>query len=234
MCVCADMNTFPSSFPVMLKLRPISTFSGHLFMNCHSDDVETAHPSSWVGGSYSHLLFPNIPGYGLGLAGEVLGARAEWCSVTENPSAGGGGAASDLREMFLKTDNYMGGRYFAEIVKGVFADMEKDVFTFAENRISIYGKQASEWSKLANWYGRPDPHSNPPLPCSSNHHSGNYWMQLHFGGFCIALLDPKHSLQVKKKIPPFSCDVEFSHFFCVIPPVLFVLHVFLSALSYCG
>lgn len=147
---------------------------------------------------------------------------------------GGGGAASDLREMFLKTDNYMGGRYFAEIVKGVFADMEKDVFTFAENRISIYGKQASEWSKLANWYGRPDPHSNPPLPCSSNHHSGNYWMQLHFGGFCIALLDPKHSLQVKKKIPPFSCDVEFSHFFCVIPPVLFVLHVFLSALSYCG
>eukprot|EP00668_Euglena_longa_P013849 GGOE01017797.1.p1 GENE.GGOE01017797.1~~GGOE01017797.1.p1 ORF type:complete len:1399 (-),score=483.25 GGOE01017797.1:145-4296(-) len=59
---------------------------------------------------------------------------------------------SELREMFLKTDNYMGGRYFAEIVKGVFADMEKDVFTFAENRISIYGKHASEWSKLANWF----------------------------------------------------------------------------------
>eukprot|EP00667_Euglena_gracilis_P000645 EG_transcript_646 len=59
---------------------------------------------------------------------------------------------AELRDLFLKQDNYMGGRYFAELVKGVFSDMEKDAFTFAENRISIYGKHRTEWSKLANWY----------------------------------------------------------------------------------
>ena len=34
----------------------------------------------------------------------------------------------------------------------VFADMERDAFTFAENRLSIYGKSRQEWSKLANWF----------------------------------------------------------------------------------
>lgn len=45
----------------------------------------------------------------------------------------------------------MGGRYFAELVKGVFSDMEKDAFTYAENRISVYGKSPDEWARLAQW-----------------------------------------------------------------------------------
>jgi AMP deaminase len=31
---------------------------------------------------------------------------------------------NDLRELFMKTDNYVGGRYFAEVMKEVLSDVE--------------------------------------------------------------------------------------------------------------
>lgn len=58
---------------------------------------------------------------------------------------------SRLREIFLKTDNYIGGRYLAEITREVFADLEAAKYTLAEYRLSIYGKSRDEWSKLAAW-----------------------------------------------------------------------------------
>eukprot|EP00760_Papus_ankaliazontas_P001893 PhM_4_TR10722/c0_g1_i1/m.13102/K01490/AMPD; AMP deaminase len=57
-----------------------------------------------------------------------------------------------LRNLFLKTSNYMGGRYFAELCKKAFAEMRKDEFVFAENRLSVYGMKRSEWSELATWF----------------------------------------------------------------------------------
>jgi len=75
---------------------------------------------------------------------------------------------SELRDLFLKVDNFMGGRYFAELVKGVFAEMERDAFTFAENRISIYGKHPDEWRRLAVWSATPPSRegggNTPPPP----------------------------------------------------------------------
>ncbi|RIA94494.1 hypothetical protein C1645_803545 [Glomus cerebriforme] len=58
---------------------------------------------------------------------------------------------SRLREIFLKTDNYIHGRYFAELTKEVISDLEASKYQMAEYRISIYGRSASEWDKLAKW-----------------------------------------------------------------------------------
>ncbi|XP_031627913.1 AMP deaminase 2 isoform X3 [Contarinia nasturtii] len=58
---------------------------------------------------------------------------------------------SRLREVFLKTDNYLNGKYFAEIIKEVASDFEESKYQNAELRLSIYGKNREEWSKLAQW-----------------------------------------------------------------------------------
>ncbi|CAN6653288.1 AMP deaminase [Trichomonascus vanleenenianus] len=58
---------------------------------------------------------------------------------------------SRLREIFLKTDNYIKGRYLAEITKEVVDDLELSKYQMAEYRISIYGRHPDEWDKLAAW-----------------------------------------------------------------------------------
>lgn len=58
---------------------------------------------------------------------------------------------SRLREIFLKTDNFINGRYLAEITKEVIADLESSKYQMAEWRISIYGRSIHEWDKLAAW-----------------------------------------------------------------------------------
>ncbi|KAJ5609900.1 hypothetical protein N7528_009166 [Penicillium herquei] len=58
---------------------------------------------------------------------------------------------SRLREIFLKTDNYIKGRYLAEITKEVISDLESSKYQMVEWRISIYGRSADEWDKLAAW-----------------------------------------------------------------------------------
>eukprot|EP01062_Namystynia_karyoxenos_P040368 TRINITY_DN2944_c0_g1_i1.p1 TRINITY_DN2944_c0_g1~~TRINITY_DN2944_c0_g1_i1.p1 ORF type:complete len:1806 (+),score=491.12 TRINITY_DN2944_c0_g1_i1:681-5420(+) len=68
----------------------------------------------------------------------------------------------DLRTLFLKTDNYMGGRYFAEMGKQVFHELERGRYTFMEGRLSIYGRDTREWAKLAVWFdshGMGHPHN---------------------------------------------------------------------------
>ncbi|KAG1836358.1 AMP deaminase [Suillus subalutaceus] len=51
---------------------------------------------------------------------------------------------SRLREIFLKIDNKIDGRYFAEITRGMLRDN-------CEWRVSIYGRSVDEWDKLAKW-----------------------------------------------------------------------------------
>ena len=58
---------------------------------------------------------------------------------------------SRLREIFLKTDNLVQGKYLAEITKEVVSDLEASKYQVAEYRISIYGRRPNEWFKLADW-----------------------------------------------------------------------------------
>lgn len=58
---------------------------------------------------------------------------------------------SQLREIFLKTSNYINGRYLAEITKEIAHDLEQSKYQMSEYRISIYGRSADEWDKLASW-----------------------------------------------------------------------------------
>ncbi|KAL9110069.1 MAG: hypothetical protein Q9227_005408 [Pyrenula ochraceoflavens] len=58
---------------------------------------------------------------------------------------------SRLREIFLKTDNYIKGRYLAEVTREVISDLESSKYQMVEWRISIYGRSISEWDKLAAW-----------------------------------------------------------------------------------
>lgn len=58
---------------------------------------------------------------------------------------------SRLREIFLKTDNFINGKYLAELTKEVVHDMEQSKYQMAEYRLSIYGRNENEWSKLAAW-----------------------------------------------------------------------------------
>lgn len=56
-----------------------------------------------------------------------------------------------LRDIFLKTENYIDGRYLAEITKEEIGYLEQSKYQHVEWRISIYGKSRNEWLKLAKW-----------------------------------------------------------------------------------
>ncbi|KAH0832734.1 hypothetical protein AYO21_00361 [Fonsecaea monophora] len=58
---------------------------------------------------------------------------------------------SRLRDIFLKTDNFIKGRYLAEITREVITDLESSKYQMVEWRISIYGRSMSEWDTLAAW-----------------------------------------------------------------------------------
>ncbi|KAG5509581.1 hypothetical protein JKF63_06286 [Porcisia hertigi] len=59
---------------------------------------------------------------------------------------------TSMRSLFLKTDNFMQGRYFAELIRGVFKQNEREGGTFTENRLSIYGRHKDEWDRLSRWF----------------------------------------------------------------------------------
>ncbi|KAL3006565.1 hypothetical protein AAZX31_08G285500 [Glycine max] len=59
---------------------------------------------------------------------------------------------SRLREIFLKQDNLIQGRFLAEVTKEVLTDLEASKYQMAEYRISVYGRKQSEWGQLASWF----------------------------------------------------------------------------------
>ena len=59
---------------------------------------------------------------------------------------------SALRTLFLKTNNSIGGRYLAELTRQICDDLKQSKYTYAEYRVSIYGKSPDEWSSLASWF----------------------------------------------------------------------------------
>jgi len=58
---------------------------------------------------------------------------------------------SRLREVFMKTDNLVNGKYFAGLMKEVFSDLDDGKYTNLELRLSIYGRSMQEWDNLAKW-----------------------------------------------------------------------------------
>jgi len=60
---------------------------------------------------------------------------------------------ADLRRIFLKTNNHIGGRYFAELLKIVLNrhELSKGHVSGLELRLSIYGMERHEWDDLADW-----------------------------------------------------------------------------------
>ncbi|XP_073176305.1 AMP deaminase 1 isoform X3 [Lepidochelys kempii] len=62
--------------------------------------------------------------------------------------------ASELRDLYLKTENTIDGEYFATIIKEVSSDLEDAKYQHAEPRLSIYGRSPEEWPKLASWFNR--------------------------------------------------------------------------------
>ncbi|XP_009330201.1 PREDICTED: AMP deaminase 1 isoform X4 [Pygoscelis adeliae] len=62
--------------------------------------------------------------------------------------------ASELRDLYLKTENAINGEYFATIIKEVGSDLEDAKYQHVEPRLSIYGRSAEEWPKLASWFNK--------------------------------------------------------------------------------
>ncbi|XP_019369305.1 PREDICTED: AMP deaminase 1 [Gavialis gangeticus] len=62
--------------------------------------------------------------------------------------------ASELRDLYLKTENAIDGEYFATIIKEVGSDLEDAKYQYAEPRLSIYGRSPSEWDCLATWFNK--------------------------------------------------------------------------------
>ncbi|XP_069489503.1 AMP deaminase 1-like [Ambystoma mexicanum] len=62
--------------------------------------------------------------------------------------------ASELRDLYMKTDNYIDGEYFATIIKEVGSDLEDAKYQYAEPRLSIYGRSPEEWTKLSSWFNK--------------------------------------------------------------------------------
>ncbi|XP_071347149.1 AMP deaminase 3b isoform X1 [Trachinotus anak] len=67
--------------------------------------------------------------------------------------------ASELREIYLKSDNYIKGEYFARLIKEVAKELEESKYQHAEPRLSIYGRSPSEWESLATWFIQHKVHS---------------------------------------------------------------------------
>lgn len=59
---------------------------------------------------------------------------------------------SRLREIFLKQDNLIQGRFLAELTNQVLSDLVASKYQMAEYRISVYGRKQSEWDQLASWF----------------------------------------------------------------------------------
>lgn len=63
-------------------------------------------------------------------------------------------ADAQFRDIFLSTDNFMQGRYFAELTKRTLDLYQLDEYTFSENRLIIHGRSSREWWNLAHWFDR--------------------------------------------------------------------------------
>jgi AMP deaminase len=60
-----------------------------------------------------------------------------------------------LGTVFLQYDNYIGGRFYAEILRKVFVNFPK-YNVYSEIRVPVFGVSYLQWSTLANWIDKYD------------------------------------------------------------------------------
>ncbi|CAJ1423659.1 unnamed protein product [Effrenium voratum] len=65
-----------------------------------------------------------------------------------------------LRTVFLKSSNHIQGAYFGDLAQKIINSFEKND-TYAEMRLSIYGKSLAEWDELARWLKANQLHQPP-------------------------------------------------------------------------
>jgi len=78
-------------------------------------------------------------------AGEHFYHRFDNFNDAYNPLGSG-----ELRSVFLKSSNHFGGEYFGQLTRRTVEALEQNN-TFAEMRLSVYGKDPKEWDELARW-----------------------------------------------------------------------------------
>ncbi len=59
-----------------------------------------------------------------------------------------------FREIFLKHDNFVEGRFLADITREVIDGSVTNSHDYLEPRLSIYGRSENEWDALASWVVR--------------------------------------------------------------------------------
>lgn len=59
---------------------------------------------------------------------------------------------SRLRDIFMKTDNFIQGKYLAELTKEVCQELQETKYQNSEYRVSIYGRNPLEWERLCEWF----------------------------------------------------------------------------------
>ncbi|OII72012.1 adenosine monophosphate deaminase 2 [Cryptosporidium ubiquitum] len=57
-----------------------------------------------------------------------------------------------MRDIFLKYNNSIKGKYLADITKEVIQDLKNTHYQYVEWRISVYGKDKNEWKTLSEWF----------------------------------------------------------------------------------
>mmetsp|Transcript_6923 Transcript_6923/g.8015 ORF Transcript_6923/g.8015 Transcript_6923/m.8015 type:complete len:781 (+) Transcript_6923:236-2578(+) len=82
---------------------------------------------------------------------------------------------ANMRNIFLKVENCIEGRYFAELTKTVLSRLEqsKGHNSASEMRLSIYGMERHEWLKVARWILRDWEGGDHPGRVLSSH---NRWL----------------------------------------------------------
>eukprot|EP00667_Euglena_gracilis_P000403 EG_transcript_403 len=58
---------------------------------------------------------------------------------------------SELCKLLLSPNNSMSGRYFAELIKQAFVQLEGNAYTFAEYGLIVRGHSREDWNQLAKW-----------------------------------------------------------------------------------
>jgi len=79
------------------------------------------------------------------VAGEHFYHRFDNFNDAYNPLGSG-----ELRSVFLKSSNHLKGEYFGQLTRRTVESLERNG-TYAEMRVSIYGKDPREWDELARW-----------------------------------------------------------------------------------
>eukprot|EP00455_Lapot_gusevi_P012468 TRINITY_DN1592_c0_g2_i1.p1 TRINITY_DN1592_c0_g2~~TRINITY_DN1592_c0_g2_i1.p1 ORF type:complete len:649 (+),score=201.73 TRINITY_DN1592_c0_g2_i1:111-2057(+) len=109
-----------------------------------------------LGELFSNLDVDSLTIDSLGVTGgKRMFHRFDYFNAAYNPFG-----ATDMRNIFLKTENFQKGRYFAEISKEVYQHLKDQKHNvLVEPRLSIYGRTKVEWDDLADWFTMHGMHS---------------------------------------------------------------------------